>query len=299
MRVLVTGATGFIGSHLCYELKKREFEVVALCRNIKPWRWLDEALEDCIMAFGDVTNQNQLRSIIARYEVDQIYHLAAHSIVKTAYKDPVGVFHTNIIGTANILEVARQTDIEKVLVMSTDKVYGNQENVDIDAPLIPTEPYGTSKICQDLIAQTFINTYGMKIIIPRSCNAYGYDLSNRIIPNTIRACLKGESPIIYKGEKSKRQYIYIEDLVDALIHLMLNHNIGIFNIATQDILTQEQVVKRILEFFPHLKPRYVPRKRYLEIKHQSMKCTVPNWKPAHSFEEGIEKTIAAFKKWGF
>jgi nucleoside-diphosphate-sugar epimerase len=137
-------------------------------------------------------------------------------------------------------------------------------------------------------------------VIARSCNAYGYDLSPRIIPNTIRSCLRGDPPIIYEGEETKRQYVYVEDLCEALTHLMRRHSYkGVYDIATDDILTQEQVVKTICKYFP-ISPRLVKREQpILEIKSQSMKIRNFGWKPKHTFSEGIQETIKKFERYGF
>jgi len=304
MMILVTGASGFIGSHLCKKLTEKGEKVIAQIHNWVPSKWLSEALRNCIKVRGDIRDFAFLRRIIARYEISRVYHLAAVSIVKTAFRDPINVFDVNVMGTVKLLEACRQIGVKKVIVQSTDKVYGEQENAVVwKTPLIPTEPYGTSKICADVIAQSYTKTYGMNIIITRPCNTYGFDLSNRIVPNTIRACLRGQSPIIYKNDKSKRQYIYVEDLTSALIYLMehepswITSQLNAVNIATEDILDQEQVVLKILEFFPELEPRYVEKPRLKEIKSQSMIPSDFGWKPKYSFGEGIELTIGKFKRY--
>ena len=163
----------------------------------------------------------------------------------------------------------------------------------------PLEPYGVSKTCADLIAQNFVEVYGLNIIITRPCNTYGYDRNIRIIPNTIRKCLKGEKPVIWKWEETKRQYIYVEDLVDALIFLMENKKKGIFNITSPDVLTPKQVVETILKFFPHLEPEYLERDKPTEIMAQSMRMQPFGWGPKSTFEKGIEETIKKFRMYGF
>lgn len=299
MNIFIDGATGFIGSHMMNKLKE-EHKVVMLFRDCVWNDWLKEAREGCVRVRGDVLNFRLLKRVLSQYEIEQVYHFAAQAIVRVAQKDPIGCFNTNVMGTVNILEACRQLDVDKVLVMSTDKIFGNVMNAHTKTPLSATEPYGTSKACQDLIAQTFLETYGMNIIVPRSCNAYGYDLSNRIIPNTIRACLRGESPVIFEGEETRRQYICITDLCEALIHLMKHHSYkGVYNIATDNVLTQEEVVKTICDFFS-ISPRYVKRKKPIhEIKSQSMICSSFGWRHKYSFRDGIKETIKRFKRYGF
>jgi len=297
MNILCTGASGFIGSHLCKKLSENH-KVVALIRDVVPSKWLDEALKNCVHVRGDIRNFSLLKRVINQYEVDHVYHLAAQSIVKRAYKDSINTFETNVLGTVKLLEACRQLDVKKILVQSTDKVYGNQVDATSESELKPTEPYGASKIAMDVATQSFAETYGMNVIISRSCNCYGLDYANRIVPNTIRACLRGESPIIYRNDDSQRQYVYVEDLVSALIYVM-EYLHGIVNIATPDVLTQKEVVLKILQLFPSLQPKYVEKPKLKEIKSQSMIPTDFGWEPKYMFERGIEETIRRFRRYGF
>lgn len=303
MNVFVTGGTGFIGSHLVNHLTENN-NVVLLMRDLTStlWdKWLNEVLRGCTLVQGDLLNLKVLRRILAEYNIDYIYHFASQAIVSTALKDPIGTFETNIMGTINLLEACRQVgDLKGILVMSTDKVYGNRIEALEEDPLVSTGIYETSKVCEDHIAQAFNSTYNLPITIARSCNCYGYDLNKRIIPNTIRSCLKAEPPIIYEGEETHRQYIYVEDLVKALKHIIDNKP-NVCNIGTDDILTQEQVVKEICVYFP-ISPRYIQRKKPIkEIKSQSLnwnKIKQLGWKPKFTFEQGIQETIRRFQTYG-
>jgi len=296
MTVLITGATGFIGSHLVKEYVKLGKKVVAMVHDTPVWtKWLTEALDGAIIVQGDVRDYHFLMRVINQYSVDTVIHLAAQSIVKKAYNDPVNTYDINVMGTVKVLEACRQLDVEKVLVQSTDKVYGEQEWAATFSYLFPTEPYGTSKICADVIAQSYIKTYDMNILIPRCCNVYGLDFNNRIIPNTIRACLRGQSPVIYKNSKAKRQFIYIDDVVNTIIFLLEINHTGVTNIATPEVFTQEEVVLKILKHFPNIKPKYVEKPPIKEIEVQSM---IPNFPSQYtSFDEGIALTIDAFRKY--
>jgi len=307
--IFVTGATGFIGSHLVQDLKRKN-NVIVLMRDLTSRmfsKWLNQALHGCTIIQGDLAkcqSAKLLRRILAEYNIDYVYHLASQAIVSTAVKDPTGTFETNIMGTVNLLEACRQIgDLKGILVMSTDKIYFDRMNASEEHPLISSGIYETSKICEDHITQSYYYTYGLPLFIARSCNCYGYDLNKRIIPNTIRSALKGEQPIIFEGEDTKRQYIYVEDLVKALQFIMDNLNTGaLCNIATDDLLTQEEVVKKICTYFP-ISPRYVKRTKPLkEIQTQSLnwnKLKLLGWKPEFTFEERIKTTIERFRKYGY
>jgi len=298
----VTGASGFIGSHLVKTLTDTGEEVIALVRDTVPLKWLDEALKDCVKVRGDILDYKILARAINQYEVDYVFHLAATASVKTAYRNPINTFETNVMGTVNVLEACRQIGVEKVLVLITDKIFGERMGAFETCPIEPSEPYATSKGAADLAAECYRKTYDMNIIRVRSCNVYGLDYSNRIVPNTIRACLRGESPVIFRGEsETVRQYIHVQDLVEAMLNLMgrPDYKYGAFNVCTDDLLNQEDVVLKILEFFPNLKPTYVERNGPLEIKRQSMKLSSFGWKPKIPFEKGIEETISMFRKYGW
>jgi nucleoside-diphosphate-sugar epimerase len=244
--------------------------------------------------------------VLNQYDISDVYHLAAQSIVKRAWKDPIGTFDINVMGTVKLLEACRLLDVKNVIVQSTDKVYGNQMNADLNCNLKPTEPYGTSKICEDYIARTFNITYGLKILTVRCCNIFGYDWNNRIIPNTIRACLKGESPVIFEDDASVRQYIYIDDVTEILQRLMEEMKMPdaelwhpLVNVGAPIILTQEEVVLKILSTcFPNtfIKPHYIKKPEILEIHSQSMAHYRQAENPT-TFENGIMKTVTAFRRY--
>ena len=302
MNIFVTGASGFIGSHLVNHLKGKN-KVVALYRDVHPppWQtWLAEALEGCTLVRGDIQDDKTIRRVLAKYQIDQVYHLASQAIVSSAVKDPFGTFQTNVLGTVDVLEACRQVGVEKILVMSTDKVYGNKMDATESDPLISTGPYETSKTCADLIAQAYMKTYDMSIVIPRSCNAYGFDLSPRIVPNVVRSCLRGEPPVVYEGEETLRQYVFVNDLCEALTHLTKHQSYrGVYNIATSNLLTQKQVVLEICKYFP-LSPRFIKRNKPIkEIQSQSMICSQFSWTPKHTFSQGIQETIQNFKQYGW
>ncbi len=291
--LLVTGGTGFIGSHFCNSADGG----IALVHNDNPQPLLPFSLDKFVKVRGDIRDVGLLQEIMAKYKVDQVLHLAAHSIVKTASLMPKQVFEMNAIGTLNVLEAARLAKVDHVVIQTSDKVYGEGVERTIDSPLQPSDPYGTSKVCADYIAQGYIKAYGMKIAITRPCNIYGYDLADRIIPNTIRDCLRGRNPRIFVGDESTRQYLYIDDLVQSLRLILDMRKVGPFNIATPpaERYSQSDVVNEVLKHFPQRQPSYIEKPNLPEITHQSIVCNLKErqyWTP---FAEGIKMTIESFR----
>lgn len=300
-RALVTGATGFVGSHLTRKLLDLGYEVIAVSRREPRGKWLREALEGAEWVRCDITNPDNVAEVFMKFKPDEVYHLAAQSNVKPSVEDPWETYKVNVMGTVHILEACRKLHVKKVYHMSSDKIWSH-ENARYSDPYTPVTPYATSKACADLIARNYAEQYGMDVRIGRFVNIYGFDLNPRIIPNTIRKCLKGESPIIYRNYPAKREYIYVEDAVDAIIHIMNldEHYVkytNLFNVGSGVVLTQEEVVKRILKFFPGIKPVYVERRKPYKTISQSVLTNLPDWKPKYSFEEGIKETIQKFREY--
>ncbi len=295
MRAFVTGVSGFVGSHVADRLG----DCVGLVRDGRSSGWLDHALSAATLVRGDVRDERLLRRAFAEYAVDTVFHTAAVSVVASASRDPWGAFSTNVMGTAAVMEAARAAGVKKVVVLSTDKLFGEGLAKPPDAPYVVGEPYASSKVAQDILSASYALTYGMGVVRVRSCNAYGLDRSPRIVPNTVRAALAGASPLVFEGEATKRQYVYIADLVDALVQAASLPS-GAVNVATDDVLTQEEVVRRILAVpgFEGLAPAYVRRERPLEIASQSLAPSDFGWNPKHGFDEGIRKTVELFRRYG-
>lgn len=317
--VLLTGATGFIGSHLSVYLTTEQIDptykshnVTTILRDLpstrSPWgKWLCKITQNINMVHGDIVDYPLVKRVLAENNIETIIHTAAQSIVATSQKDPTTTYLTNVQGTVNLLEACRELDIPNFYLVSTDKVYGDQMGAVETDPLRPSEIYGTSKACQDLTAQAYAKTYGLNVIIGRACNTYGFDFNKRIIPNTIQKCLKKEQPIIYNGENALRQYIYVKDHASAILHLLnaymhpRSHEQypAIFNIGTNDILTQSEIVLSIAKTFG-IAPEYVDRAKPLkEIQNQSLefkKLINTGWRPMYTFDEAIHETTIKFEE---
>lgn len=226
--VLVTGASGFLGSWLVHDLRAAGAHVVGLVRDMRQnFNTLGDPLsEPQAVVYGDLSSVDLLRRAIAEYECDTVFHLAAQPIVGVALKDPIGTFEANIRGTWNLLEACRQAnngagDVARVLVASSDKAYGVSDVLPYteDMALKGTHPYDVSKSCTDLICKTYSETYGLPVCITRAGNFYGGgDLNfSRIVPGTIRLALAGKPPELRSDGTMIRDYIYVRDVVDGYL----------------------------------------------------------------------------------
>jgi nucleoside-diphosphate-sugar epimerase len=303
-KILIFGVSGFIGSHLAKELSSKDYEVYGTYRHWNPHSVFVRMRvhKEIATLQGDITDYNFVREAINYTQPDVVIHLAAQAHVRKAQQDPITTYRTNILGTLNILEACKSQSVQYVVYFSTDKVYGNKINATEEDSLDLSEHYAASKVCSDLIAQKYQDVLSLAIVRP--CNIYGYDHNSRIVPNVIRQCLRGERPKIFKETRDHvRQYIYIKDLCQAIELLISKRVTGIYNIGTDDILTQEEVVKTICKFFK-TEPEYVstPELHKQEIARQSIdwsKIRKLGFEPKYSFEKGVEETIKHFKEYGF
>lgn len=278
---------------------KKENQVVSLIHNETPGEWLHHALADTIQVKCDIRDYLCLRQLLTRYEVTKVYHTAALSLVKTAIKDPIGVFDVNAMGTASLLEACRASHVDRILIMNTDKVYGEGMDATEDKPYKSGEPYQASKCCQGMIAESFLETYSMNIVMSHSCNVFGYDpYSNRIFPNVIKSCIQGVNPLLFTNDPSVREYIFVEDKIEALQTLMNDSSrIGSYNISTGWVYHQDDIVRAILEFFPALEPNLIEGTVPKQISRQSLKSNRWDWKPRWNFKDAIKRTIEMFQRY--
>ncbi|MEC1291097.1 GDP-mannose 4,6-dehydratase [Bacillus mojavensis] len=306
--VFVTGCTGLLGSYLVKELIEQGANVTGLVRDHVPQSNLyqGEHVKKMNIVQGALEDLPVIERAFGEYEIDTVFHLAAQAIVGVANRNPVSTFEANILGTWNVLEACRKHPlIKRVIVASSDKAYGDQENLpyDEDMPLQGKHPYDVSKSCADLISHTYFHTYGLPVCITRCGNLYGGgDLNfNRIIPQTIQLVLNGEAPEIRSDGTFVRDYFYIEDAVQAYLLLaekMEEHNLAgeAFNFSNEFQLPVLELVEKILKKMnSNLKPK-VLNQGSNEIKHQYLSAEkarkLLNWTPAYTIDEGLEKTIA-------
>ena len=308
-RVLVTGATGIVGSWLVRYLVDAGAFVVVLVRDPDPQSELYRSgtINRVSVVSGALEDFQTLERAIAEYAVQVVFHLGAQTIVGTAYRSPLPTFETNVRGTWNVLEACRlHKDLDtRIVIASSDKAYGTQQQLPYteDTTLLGRYPYEVSKSCADLIAQSYYHTYGLPVAIARCGNIYGGgDLNwSRIVPGTILAYLNRQRPIIRSDGTFIRDYIYVEDVVQAYIHLaegldeqaIWGHA---FNFSTENPVSVLDLVAAIQGLMdcktidPDIRNEAVGEihSQYLSAEKAR---NVLEWQPTWGLEAGLRKTI--------
>ena len=303
--VLITGITGFVGSALWLRLLNDTSvrKVVGLSR--RTYLSKQRNGKRLVMRQGDIRDIDTLREIISMEEIDTVFHLAASAIVRSSARDPLTCYDINVNGTLRVLEAVRQVDPDiRLIVASSDKAYGDSKPpYREDTPLRPTNTYDASKAAADLITQAYTANYGMNVATTRACNIYGIGDPNpsRLVPATIERILAGDRPRIYRNALNMvREFIYIEDVVDAYLAIADSTHVGPINIGTDSVYAIRQAVNTILNIganaFESTVQGYnvIEREedRFKEISKQHTNSTLVRrlgWTPTHSFRDGITK----------
>jgi CDP-glucose 4,6-dehydratase len=314
MRALVTGGTGFFGAWMAKYLLSTGYEVISVMHDTKNVS-TDSLLgirDKITWAHGSVLDPEFVKRVIAEYEVDEVYHFAALPIVRVAVRTTVPIFTTNVIGTINVLEAVKEQQLSgftiRMAYCSTDKVYGpmvSKNPYREGMALQPVHAYECSKAMADLAAQGYSKSWSLDAVVVRPSNVYGPgDLNSRIIPNTIRHCIKGEHPVLYKGMTYVREFTYVEDAcggIYAALHSPDKERGEVFNLGSSVLLNQEQVISKIMAFFPRVTATYQQPPPYSakEIEYQALDSSkiraATGWKPNVSFDEGLRRTVEWWK----
>ncbi len=311
-KVLVTGADGFIGSHLVENLVNQGYSVRAFCyyNSFNTWGWLDslpkETLDKIEIFTGDIRDPNGVRTAMKR--VDIIYHLAALIAIPFSYHSPDSYIDTNVKGTLNILQAARDFEVERVLATSTSEVYGTAQFVPIteEHPKQAQSPYSASKIGADALADSFYRSFDLPLTIVRPFNTYGPRQSARaVIPTIITQLLNGYEEIQLGDISPTRDLLYVKDTINGFIQIancktLIGHEV---NIATQSEISIGDLAQEIIgQINPNAKivtdeQRIRPAKsevfRLFGSNEKLKRHT--NWKQAYSLAEGLKATIEWFK----
>ena len=307
-KILVTGSDGFIGSHLVESLLEEGYEVKAfvLYNSFNTWGWLDtlpKEKRDQIEIFqGDIRDPHGVKE--AMKGVDAVFHLAALIAIPFSYYSPDTYVDTNIKGTLNVLQAARDLGTERVLVTSTSEVYGTAQYVPIDElhPFQGQSPYSATKIGADRLAESFYRSFGLPVSIVRPFNTFGPRQSARaVIPTIITQLLAGKLEIKLGSLTPTRDFNYVKDTARGFIEIYKSgQTIGQeINIATQKEISIGQLAEELIrQINPgariicdeiRLRPENSEVNRLLGSNQKIRQLTA--WEPRYTFEQGLEETI--------
>lgn len=307
MKALVTGADGFIGSHLVEHLIEKGIEVKAFTyyNSFNTWGWIDtfpkEKQKEIEIFSGDIRDPNGVRKAMER--VDVVFHLAALIAIPFSYHSPDSYIDTNIKGTLNVLQAARDFGT-RVLITSTSEVYGTAQYVPIDEkhPFQGQSPYSATKIGADRLAESFYRSFNMPITIVRPFNTYGPRQSARaVIPTIIMQLLNGYEEIKLGSLTPTRDFNYVKDTVNGFYEIYKSDKtIGEeINIATQKEISIGELAKEIISQInknavvvceeERLRPEKSEVNRLMGCNKKILELT--EWKPKYDLEQGIKETI--------
>lgn len=310
--IFVTGADGFIGSHLVETLVKNGHKIRAfvLYNSFNTWGWLDmlpkEVLSEIEIFQGDIRDPNGVKQ--AMKGVDEVFHLAALIAIPFSYHSPDTYVDTNIKGTLNVLQAARELGTSRVLVTSTSEVYGTAKYVPIDEnhPFQGQSPYSATKIGADRLAESFYRSFGTPVSIVRPFNTYGPRQSARaVIPTIITQLLAGKEEIKLGSLTPTRDFNYVKDTVQGFIEISKSdRTIGEeINIATQqeisigrladELIRQINPRARIVCDEDRLRPEKSEVNRLLGSNEKIKRLT--SWLPRYTLEQGLAETIDFFR----
>lgn len=308
---LVTGATGLLGGWLVRRLLRADADVVCLMRDWVPQCDLVRArlVDHVKVVRGDVRDQALLERVLGEYEIATVIHLAAQTIVGVANRHPVSTFETNVGGTWALLEACRRSAVQQIVVASSDKAYGDQDQLPYreDAPLAGQHPYDVSKSCADLIARSYARTYRLPVAVTRCGNLYGGgDLNwSRLVPGTIRSVFRGRRPVIRSDGTWLRDYFYAED--GAAATMLLAERLAVdraligeaFNFSNESPLKVLDLVGEILAVMDSDLEPDVRGEADGEIRHQYLRASKARealgWTPLFTLEQGLRQTIEWYR----
>jgi CDP-glucose 4,6-dehydratase len=313
-RVLVTGATGVVGSWLTKRLLHEGAYVVALIRDLDPQSELmrSGSVDKVSVVSGELEDSRAVERAVVEHDVDTIVHLGAQTIVGVGIRSPVATFSANVQGTWNVLEAARLHGslVRSVVIASSDKAYGTAPELPYteEMPLRGVGPYDVSKSCTDLIAASYAQTYGVPLLIARCGNIYGGgDLNwSRIVPGTIRSLLEGRRPVLRSDGTFLRDYLHVDDVVDA--YLLLGETAHAsqflgeaFNFSAESPLSVLEIYDLVCKAAvgSTVEPQVLGRAEH-EIHDQYLSAdkarTQLDWVTAVTIEDGLARTVEWYRQ---
>jgi CDP-glucose 4,6-dehydratase len=312
-RVLVTGAHGLIGSWLVKALLRRGDAVTALARRDRPDSPL--TLEGTAAAVdivrGELLDGELLERTLRDQRIDLVFHLAGQTIVGDARLAPAATFETNVKGTWTLLEAARAAGAPRVVVASSDKVYGPspEHPCTEQRPLAAAYPYDASKAAADVIARSYWTSYGMPVAVTRFANVYGGGDMNasRLVPEAVWAALAGRRPVIRSDGTAQRDFLYVEDAVDAYLAIAAALETpdaaggAAFNAGGGQPRPVLDVVRLVFAaadapFHPDIRGAGTPAGELaFESVDSSRLTALTGWRPTVDLADGLRRTVAWYR----
>ena len=311
-KIFISGATGFIGSHLAELCVQKGYSVIAFDRynsnNDHGWLENSKFKKDMTIVLGDIRDYDSVFKSMRG--CDTVFHLAALIGIPYSYNSPLAYLKTNVEGTYNVLESGKNQSIDQLVITSTSEVYGSAQFTPINEkhPLVGQSPYSASKIAADQLALSYYKSFKTPVKILRPFNTYGPRQSNRaIIPTIINQCLNIKSKNLYLGNLlPTRDLNYVEDIcngffetyktkktIGEIINVGSNYNISVKNLA--------QKIIKIMKLNNNIKSTKIKKRpEKSEVFH--LKCNnkkikkLTNWKQKIKLEKGLKKTIEWFKE---
>ena len=311
-RVLVTGADGFIGSHLTEKLIEMGAKVSIFVRgnsingtseyNLKNLTNIKDSIQNIIT--GNIGSFDS-KKLILDIKPDYIFHLAADAYVPNSFNHPLEVMETNLLGTINVLECSRSSSkIKQVVCTSSSEIYGLTmgKSIDESHQLFPSSPYAASKLAADRYCYSYINTYNLPVSVIRPFNTYGPRHTYDVIPKFVNLALKNKPLTIYGDGKQARDFTYVDDMVDAFLIMGLNKKaVGRFiNFGTGTSHSIIKTAKLIIKISKSKSKIVFKKKRLAEVPNlvcnYNLAKNLFGWRPKIKFEKGLHKNIEWTKK---
>ena len=317
-KILITGITGFIGTHLALRLKQEGYIVYGITKPsvTKNLALFKEFLADVKVINCDISDYYSTYNIINKIDPNVIVHLAALSPVRDSFEKPFSYINTNMVGTTNIVQTLlklKNLEEKKLIYASTAEVYGEQKSKPTkeDVQLNPTSPYAITKTATDMYVRMAANIYGLNTTVMRCTNTYGRKFDTSFFVEYLITTMLKQEKVYIGAPNSIRDYMYVDDHVNAYMQaIRLDHKSGeAFNFASQNEMTNKEVaskIAKVLNFDTHniilgkYPPSYPLRPLESDQTFISLDATkakrILKWKPQVSFKDGLNETIRYWKK---
>ncbi len=297
MKVLVTGAAGFIGKYVVQALQQQGFSVIALDNLYKGKR--ENIGFDIPFYQMDITH-DELENVFQAEKPEYVIHLAAQSSVMDSITDPVVDCQINIAGTLNMLKNSTKYGVKKFVLASSAAVYGNPTSIPVleNSKLTPLSFYALSKISAEKYTLLYEKIFGLKSCILRFSNVYGPLQAGGVITSILEKLHQGEYPIIYAGNQT-RDFVYVKDVANACVKAIKTDMSGVFNISTSTEISIKEVYEQITDMVQSKVKPIIESSREGEIVRSALSNTKAiaelSWSPSYSFSDGLKETVDFYK----